>query len=315
MLVLSTTAWAAPQKETAAGRIQIQPAVVVHSASVTLADLLPAQAPEAVRKQAAQVELGAAPQPPRMRIIYRQQLQYLLAGNKTLLARLDIPPEMRIERFHRTITRAEVIAAIERALGADAGGTRAPQLRGLDLASIQLPAPVYVTSSNPGLRVIRIESDPSRRETSFRLWTANEPGNLPFAIIVSGTVKLPVLISKHGLFPGEIVSPADFSIEMRPGVGLPAKPLATASGLAGLEARAVVPAGAAVALDDFGRAVLVRPETLATLIVEGPGFRIKTQVTPLEQGVLNQEIRVRNTESRQVMEARVIGRDRLMKSQ
>lgn len=315
-LVLSATAWAAtPQKETAAGRVQVEPEVVVHASSITLADLLPANAPEALRKQASTVALGAAPQPPGVRMIYRQQLQYLLAGNKMLLAQLTIPPEMRVQRFHRMISRQEVIAAISQALGGTAKGGAATALRGLDLASIQLPAPVYVTSADPGLRVIRIESDPDRRETRFRLWTANEPANLPFTVSAAGAVKLPVLVATRGLMPGEIVSPADFSVEMRPGAGLPAKPLAMAAGLSGLEARAVVRPGEAVSRDDFGRAVLVRPETLATLIVEGPGFRIKTQVTPLEQGVLNQEIRVRNTESRQVLEARVIGRDRLMKTQ
>lgn len=293
-------------------RARLQSAVTLHSATLTLADLLPAGASPALAKEASLVPLGASPQPPNARVIYRQQLQFLLQDHQDLLAEISVPDEIKIQRFYRVISKQEVAAAIEQALSAKGSPADAS---GLDLADLVLSAPVYATGADPGLRVIRIESDPARHETRFRLWTSKEPHNLPFTAIVPGAAKLPVLVAAHGLAPGEIVSANDFTVEMRPSVGLPSKPLATASGLAGLESQAVVRPGQPVVRDDFGRAVLVQPETLATLIVQGKGFQIKTQVTPLEQGVLNQEIRVRNIESRQVVEARVIGRDALLKTQ
>ncbi|MGH9352552.1 MAG: flagellar basal body P-ring formation chaperone FlgA [Terriglobia bacterium] len=291
-----------------AERVLLQSHVVLHSATLTLADLLPRSAPSTLRKQAAAAPLGAAPQPPRVRVIYRQQLQFLLQDDKSLLAQISIPAEISVERFHRMIARQEVASAIQQALGSGKDGSK----DALDLDGLELAAPIYVTDSDPGLRVIRIESDPARHETRFRLWTSKEPGNLPFSVTVPGSAKLPVLVAKHGLAPGDIVSATDFAIEMRPAAGVVAKPLAAADGLAGLEAHVVLRSGQPVVKDDFGRPVLVKPETLATLVVEGNGFRIKTMVTPLQQGVLNQEIRVRNTESRQIVEARVIGRDSLL---
>lgn len=293
-------------------RARLHNAVTVHSATLTLADLLPASASPALAKEASLVPLGAAPQPPNARVIYRQQLQFLLEDRKDLLAEISIPEEIKVQRFYRVISKQEVSSAIEQALSAKGGAAGAS---GLDLTDLVFSAPVYATSDDPGLQVIRIESDPARHETRFRLWTSKQPHNLPFTAIVPGAAKLPVLVAAHGLAPGEIVSAKDFTVEMRPGIGLPAKPLATAAGLSGLESQAVVRPGQPVVRDDFGRPVLVQPETLATLIVQGKGFQIKTQVTPLEQGVLNQEIRVRNTESRQVVEARVIGRDALLKTQ
>ncbi|HEV2417727.1 MAG TPA: flagellar basal body P-ring formation chaperone FlgA [Terriglobia bacterium] len=290
-------------------RVAILSHVTLHSATLTLADLLPGSAPSELREQAAAASLGAAPQPPMARVIYRQQLQFLLQDDKSLLAQIRIPTEIRVERFHQMITKQEIVSAIEQALGGKSASEDA-----LNLDALEWAAPVYAATSDPGLRVIRIESDPARHETRFRLWTAKEPANLPFSVTVPGAAKLPVLVATRGLAPGEVVSATDFAIEMRPAVEMPAKPLATAAGLEGLESRVTLRSGQPVIRDDFGRPVLVKPETLATLIVEGNGFRIKTMVTPLQQGVLNQEIRVRNNESRQVVEARVVGQDSLLKT-
>ncbi|MGH9344233.1 MAG: flagellar basal body P-ring formation chaperone FlgA [Terriglobia bacterium] len=319
MLFLATWLAASGQPQSASGagksvparRVLLQSHVILHSSRFTLADLLPSSAPSALLKQAAAVALGSAPQPPMARVIYRQQLQFLLQDEKPLLAQISIPAEISVERFHRIITKQEVASAIEQALGSGKDGSK----DALDLEALELSAPVYATDNDPGLRVIRIESDPARHETRFRLCTSKEPGNLPFSVTVPGSAKLPVLVAKRGLAPGEIVSATDFAIVMRPAAQGLANTAATAAGLAGLEARTSLRSGQPILRDDFGRPVLVKPETLATLIVQGKGFRIKTMVTPLQQGVLNQEIRVRNNESRQVVEARVTGRDSLLKTQ
>ncbi|MGH9403982.1 MAG: flagellar basal body P-ring formation chaperone FlgA [Terriglobia bacterium] len=314
-LAASFAAGGQPPEAAQAGpaeRTLLESRVILHSATFTLADLLPRSASSALRQQAAAAPLGAAPQPPMTRVIYRQQLQFLLQDRKPLLAEVRIPAEISIERFHRVITKEEVISAIQQALGGGKDGSKGA-LSLADLNHLDWTAPVYVTGDDSGLRVIRIESDPARHETRFRLWTSKEPHNLPFSVTVPSPVKLPVLVAKHVLAPGEIVSATDFAIEMRP-AAQDLSHQATAGSLAGLEARSAIRSGQRVVQDDFGRAVLVEPETLATLIVRGSGFRIKTMVTPLQQGVLNQEIRVRNTESRQVVEAQVIGRDLLLKT-
>jgi flagella basal body P-ring formation protein FlgA len=281
--------------------------VILHSGTVTLADLLPDSAPVSLRQEAGSISLGSAPQPAMTRILYRQQIQFLLRDRKALLGQLIVPDEVAVQRAYRTLSKQEVIQAIYSAIGRDNA------YKSLDLGGIHFSTLVDVTQADPGLKVIRIQSDPLRNETRFQLWTSKERDDLPFEVSVPGAVKLPTLVSRHTLAPGEIVSANDFEIVLRSQAGiLSGKPPSVAE-LAGLETRAPLHAGQPVARTEFGMPVLVKPGVLASLIVQGGGFSIKTIVTPLEEGVLGQEIRVRNTETREVIEAKVIGRDRLLK--
>lgn len=278
--------------------------ITVRGEALTLASLLPDSAPNVLRAEAGKISLGDAPQPPMTRIIYRQQLQYLLRDHEPLLSELQVPSQIAVQRFHRAITNGEVVAAIDRALDGKGPAT---------LRDARLSAPVYVTGNDAGLRVIRIESDPLRHETRFTLRTFKDPGNLPFTVAIPEIVKLPTLVSRHALAPGEIVTASDFETVMEARQeklqGLPTG----STELSGLETRAHLRSGQPINRSDFAKPVLVRPEALATLILQGDGFSIKTIVTPLEQGVLGQEIKVRNTETRQVVEAKVVGRDKLLK--
>jgi flagella basal body P-ring formation protein FlgA len=283
--------------------------VVLDSGSMTMADLLPDSAPASLRQEAVSIPLGSAPQPAMTRTLYRQQLQFLLRDHKALLRELVLPDEVTVQRAHRVLTRQEVIQAIKQATGQQG----ADFSEGLDLQDIHFSTLVYVTQAHPGLKVIRIQSDPLRDETRFRLWTSKEPGTLPFEVSVPGAVKLPILVSRHPLAPGEVVSANDFEVVMKPEGGIISGKRPSATDLAGFETRAPLRAGQAVARTEFGMPVLVRPGVLASLIVQGGDFSIKIVVTPLEQGVLGQEIRVRNRETRAVLEATVIGRDRLLK--
>ncbi len=291
-------------------RVPLLARVVLHADRFTLDDLLPRSAPATLHHEAMKIVLGQSPQPTASRVLYPQQLQFLLRDHAALLAELRLPKEIVIQRFHRAVTKAEIVQAIDRALGNQG-------LQGkdsIDAQDLQFSAAIYVTEDNPGLEVLRIASDPLRRETEFTLWTSKEPNNLPFTVTVQRALKLPTLVARRVIPPGEIVSSGDFAVEMRATRRDPAAPMVGAAGLAGLETRATLQAGEPVDRDLFKQPVLVKPGALATLIVQGAAFSIKTVVDPLEQGVLGQEIRVRNTETRQVVEARVVGRDRLRKT-
>lgn len=291
-------------------RVTLLSQVVLHSGTFTLGELLPASAPAPLRGEASQIVLGQSPQPAASRVLYPQQMQFLLHDHPALLAELQFPKEIVLRRFHRAVTKGEIVQAIDRALGSQG-------LRGkfaVDPRDVQFAAAIYVTGDNPGLRVLRIASDPMRRETEFTLWTSKEPENLPFTVTVQRALKLPTLVARRVIAPGEIVSPTDFAVEMKAARRGPEAQAVGAEGLAGLETRATLQPGEPVDRDLFKRPVLVKPGALATLIVEGGAFSIKTIVDPLEQGVLGQEIRVRNIETRREVEAKVVGRDRLVKT-
>lgn len=291
-------------------RVRLLRRVVLHSDTFTLDNLLPRSAPAPVHRKAAKIVLGQSPQPAASRVIYRQQLEFLLHGHAALLKQLQIPREMLIERYYRAITKSEIIQAINRALGSHG----LPGTDSVDAQDVQFSTPVYVTEADPGLEVLRIASDPLRRETVFTLWTSAEPRNLPFTVTVERAVKLPTLVARRAIPPGEMVSPSDFAVEMKAASRHRGAALVEAGELAGLETRATLRVGQPVNRDLFKRPVLVEPGALATLIVEGGAFSIKTVVVPLEQGVMGQEIRVRNEETRRVVMARVVGRDRLKKT-
>lgn len=294
----------------ASPRVSLLRRVVLHNDRFTLDDLLPRSAPAALHQEAVKIALGQSPQPTASRVVYPQQLQFLLRDHAVLLKELQIPREILIARYYRTVTKKEVVQAINRALGSHG-------LRGkdsIDAQDIQFSTPIYVTENNPGLEVLRIASDPLRRETDFTLWTSKEPHDLPFTVTVERAVKLPTLVARRVIPPGEIVSPSDFAVEMKTARRNRTPARVEIGELAGLESRATVRAGQPVARDLFKRPVLVEPGALATLVVRGPAFSIKTIVDPLEPGVLGQEIRVQNTETRQVVEAKVVGRDRLQKT-
>jgi len=290
--------------------VKVSSQVLLRTGSFTLDNLLPASAPVALRQEAAKIPLGKSPQPGSSRVFYRQQMQFLLRGHASLLAELQLPREIVVRRFHRPVTREEIVRAIQKALGRQGVEVKVP----LDVQSLHLSVPVYVTSGDPGLQVLRIASDPIRHETEFTLWTSKEPENLPFVATLQRALKIPTLVARRRIPAGEIVSSSDFAVEMRPAGQHRAAPSISEANLAGLEARAGVRAGQPVSPDLFKRPILVRPGALATLIVQGSAFSIKTIVDPLEQGVLGQEIRVRNAETRQVVEAKVVGRDRLLKT-
>jgi len=310
-LLLAVSAWAGETARVRTlHRVALLARVVLRSDTFTLDDLLPRSAPAAMHREAIRIVLGQSPQPAASRILYPQQLEFLLRDHADLLAELSLPKEITIRRFHRAVTKGEIARAIERALGSQ--GVNAKD--SIDAQDLQFSTPVYVTGENPGLEVLRIAPDPLRRETEFTLWTSKEPHNLPFTVTVQRALKLPTLVARRAIPPGEIVSPADFAVEMRATRRDPAAPAVGAAEMAGLEARATLRAGEPVDRDLFKRPVLVKPGALATLIVQGAAFSIKTVVDPLEQGVMGQEIRVRNTETRQVVEARVVGRDRLVKT-
>lgn len=291
-------------------RVPLVSSVVLHADRFTVDDLLPESAPAALHREAMGIVVGQSPQPAASRVLYRQQLQFLLRDHASLLAALRLPKQIVIRRFHRPITREEIVRAIDSALGRkDAGGKDA-----LHPQDLQLSVPVYVTSDDAGLQVLRIAADPLRRETQFTLWTSMEPDNLPFTVTVRHALKLPSLVVRRMIPPGSRVTSADFAVEMRPAGQDPGASSVSPADLEGLETRAALRAGQPVARDQFKRPILVKPGALATLMVRGPAFSIKTVVDPLEQGVLGQEIRVRNSETRQVVEARVVGRDRLLKT-
>jgi len=259
------------------GRVRMFPRVLVDSASMTLADLLPAAAPGGVRDRAARILLGAAPLAGSPRRFSREEIESWLGPR--LAGELEIPESVVVERRARELSREEVLAAIRAALG-EKGFLNAGAL-GLEDVSVGMP--VMVTTAEPGLRVLGMKLDPALHLAVFRLWTAKEQAVRPFDVIV------------------------------RPVDGLAqwmAPTTATGTDAASrlIEARTrMAERAAAIArrARQRGKPLVMALRTASLVLVSGT-MEIHTTVEALERGYLGEIIRVRMKNTRQVIRAKVV---------
>jgi hypothetical protein len=161
-------------------RVQIQEAVQVKGETISLSDLLPADAPGDLAQICHQVILGDSPLIASQRLISRNEIEQQLRDFPYLSKQLQIPERVIVTHERRRLSSAEIVAAIESFMrGGDSHGSHSLNLKGLDLQ-----APVFVTQPDPGLEVKRVESDQLERKTRFLLWASNEPQLLPFYVTV-----------------------------------------------------------------------------------------------------------------------------------
>jgi len=163
-------------------RVQIHSAVQVEGETVKLSDLLPPNAPRGLGETCRQVILGDAPLAASQRVISRVQIEQQLREFPSTLRQLKIPDRVIVTRKRRRLSSAEIITAIETCMArGEFDGFQTPNLNGLNLR-----APVFVTKSDPGLEVRRVDADPVQRKTRFLLWTSKEPQMLPFYVTIGG---------------------------------------------------------------------------------------------------------------------------------
>src|SRR5579863_958738 len=98
LLAAAPLAWCVRNEATGRDEpgVQLRDAVEVKRNRVWLSDLLPADAPSAVQKTSAAIELCLAPQPGSVRILDAEQITSKLAAQPELLHRLAIPLRITI---------------------------------------------------------------------------------------------------------------------------------------------------------------------------------------------------------------------------
>lgn len=324
-LVASTAAFEGP---TGKVLVTVPCTVEVRSEAVALSDLLPAGASPDLLQAAAGIALGNAPKPGSLRTIARGEIEELLRAEPDLRASLSLPARVVVSRSHRELTSHELSEAISEATGATGAsgaagiGAPPPDVR-VNLQRLKLSAPVYVTEDDPGLKVVRVEFDPLRQNTRFCLWTSKEPDILPFYVTVAGRAALPALpafVARRDLAPGEIAGANDFVVQTDTvtaaavGQRSPRGLALTPEALAGRAARAHIKAGQIVTASMFKTVWMVNAGKPAVMVAEGPSFRMTIPVIPLENGMLGQQVRVRNPDSQRVVAAQVVGPGRLQKT-
>lgn len=245
--------------------------------------------------------LGSAPQPGVERQIRRQELDRALAEHPELQEELILPETVTIRRCHRQITPAELESTVIDALKkCGASDSQLAKIKGTGLS-----APIYVTEADPGLRVMSIEYDALHEETQLRLWTAREPQLLPFYVSLHGRINLPALAAGRQAPVQQVTTPGPRSEALarprrsqagsfRPSLFEPVSPLASETRRTRRGRMSAVEA-------------LVKAGTPAKLYFNGTGFRIETEVIPLESGAEGQVIKVRRQDNHRLLTGQVVG--------
>jgi hypothetical protein len=255
-------------------RIELLRAVSVTGTRVLLSDLLPASAPGSLRARAAQISMGAAPQPGNSRILERDAVERRAGASEEMLAEVSVPERIVVSRDSRAITLSEVFEAIRSALHRSG----APGAAALRPGDVFLESQVFVGPGDSGLRVMRVDIDHGLRRARFLLWPSRSPKVLPFFVTVR--------------FAGEMpLAPLRASMEFRR--------MAQHSAIT------------AVAAPPAKKEILVAAGESATLTLHSDTLRIFVDVVSLERGTLGQQIRVRMPETGKIFNAQVDGRAHL----
>jgi Chaperone for flagella basal body P-ring formation len=282
LLAACPRAWCArndtgERKETA---VRLRDSMEVRRSRVWLSDLLPPDAPPAIQKASAAIELCPAPQPGSARVFDAAQIASRLVGRPEVLRQLAIPPRITIRYSGWPIAEAAVRIAISKFLREP--GLLEPSLlepgpkqtRDLpDAARLEWLPPLAATEESPTLQVIGMEWDNRQESLQVRLRCLAR--------------------ASCGSFLVHVVLPAPLGQEWRNRLGSGA---ALISPPAGQPAATTAP-GAALA--ERGKA--------ATLVLDDGNMRISVRVICLQAGVLNQQIRVFDAKSRHVFHAEVVG--------
>ena len=136
---------------------------------------------------------------------------------------------------------------------------------------------MLITEDNPEVQVIRMDYDRARGKTRFLLRLKDEPSVLPFCVLVPLRIPLPARKTAQAPEPPAPLPPHELTVQRNGSRSMEHLP----------------------ALAEAGKP--------ATMLVNGPSFRITTTVIPLQRGAQGQRIRVRNLATGRVLEAMVTG--------
>jgi len=248
--------------------VQLRDTVEVKQNRVWLSDLLPPDAPSAIQKASAAIELCQAPQLGSARVLDAEQITINLAEQPELLRQLVIPPRVTVRFSGWPIREETVRIAIAKFLSEQGWRRDLPKA-----ARLEWLQPLSATEEPPRLQVMGLVWDNRQQSVQVRLRCATR--------------------ASCGTFLVHVVLPAPLAEEWRNRLG----------SRIGLNSPQTGQVGAA----DGDGAVLAEKGKPATLILDDGSMRISVRVICLQSGLLNQQIRVFEARNRHVFHAEVVG--------
>jgi flagella basal body P-ring formation protein FlgA len=112
----------------------------------------------------------------------------------------------------------------------------------------------------------------------------------------------PVVMTRHAIVPGSLLTAADLSLEQRDAVGLPPGYLNDTSIAVGMTASRAIAGGAVLTNQQLAGPKTVQRGQMVTLVANASGISVRMPGKALSDGFINQRIRVENLSSGKIVE-------------
>lgn len=283
----------------AAPAATLRPQTTLTQSVVRLSDLFDDAGADAQRI------IGPAPAPGGRIIVESRQLA-AIARQFGVDWRPASPAErIVIDRPGRMLPREDVLAALRAALqglGSDPDA---------DLELANFPAPLLPPDAHPVITVEQIDQDPSGRFTASLAVAAEgaELQRLRLAGTVVHMVELPVPVRR--LTPGTLITAEDLRLARIRTTAVRGEVAQTIAQATGHALRIALAPGQPVPLAELTRPVAVAKGATVVMQLNAPGLQLLGQGRALDQGAIGDRILVLNPASKAIVEAEIIGRDRV----
>lgn len=165
VVIATSSGWCRGEKSSSP--IQLLDVVEVNHPMVVLADLLPRDAPPAMRAASSTIALCPAPQPGSVRILRSEQVMTVMTAHTDLPRRVVAPPTVIVRSCGWPIRKADVRDAISRYLRAH-GSSSLP-----DMGMLELPPFLAATAQNVQLQVTHLQLDSRQQAMEARVRCSN----------------------------------------------------------------------------------------------------------------------------------------------
>ncbi len=249
--------------------------------------------------------LGAGPAPGARVVVEARQLAAIARQFGVDWRPASGTERVVIDRPGRMLPREEVIAALRGALqglGAESD------------AVIELPsyaAPLMPPDGKAQISVEQIDQDGTGRFTAQLAIIAEgaELQRMRLSGTVVQTIELPV--PDHKLAAGTVIRPGDLRLARIRTTAIRGEPVHTIEQAVGQSVRVAAMPGQPLVLTDLVRPVMVAKGAMVVMRLSAPGIQLLGQGRALEQGAFGERILVLNPGSKAIVEAEVIGHDRV----
>ncbi|NQW12131.1 MAG: flagellar basal body P-ring formation protein FlgA [Alphaproteobacteria bacterium] len=177
-----------------------------------------------------------------------------------------------------------------------------------DISLFDRDLKLYIAAeSSTDVRVSELRYDPRNHRFEARVLTADSDKPAIINGKIEPMVDMPVL-RRHGM-PGHLITAEDIEWRRVPGRMAAMGTVSRIEDLVGYLPRRPIPAGQTIRVTDLKPDIVVYRRNLVTVLLKTKMMSITTRGEALRDGARGDVIQVRNSHSRKVIEARVVGPD------